>query len=329
MPEDTIFEQGSKGDEVYLVLRGLVSMQVMDEDVYIAPQSPVPMKPGDTSKFKIKRRGTLKVIKHKNKSRLTFHRVCRPGDVFGEAAITNSEAKRESTAVAMTPVMLICFKASNFNRIGAGAKADFTFEEKLSFLRTLPLFTSWPFDKICALSLLCQTKEHYKGDVISVKGTESPCFSVIYSGKARLEIAGDVLSQANKMSSAKVVMVEQGEYLGESGLLKEFTGNHTGYRELSSAFIESAKLVCLTLSNKHYRIFDNKTVDKIRQNFDARRAWRGQGKDEEEAEAKKARALLAKQRPQSIFMPMFQRPHSIKVSPAHHGTQSNCSHRTF
>lgn len=170
MPDEKIFEQGAKGDEVYLVLRGIVSMQVLDEDVYVAPESP--KSTGD--KFKIKRRGTLKVIKHRNKSRLTFHKLCRPGDVFGEGPINNSDGKRGSTAVALTPVMLISFKASDFNRIGAGAKPDFTFDEKLGFLRTLPLFANWPFDKICALSLLCQTKEHYKGDVISVKGAESP-----------------------------------------------------------------------------------------------------------------------------------------------------------
>ena len=79
--------------------------------------------------------------------RRTFHRLCRPGDVFGDNVLEKAERGvtyegRESTAIPVTPVMLICFSAADFNRIASGAKANFSFDQKLEFLRSLVRFAT-------------------------------------------------------------------------------------------------------------------------------------------------------------------------------------------
>ena len=220
-----------------------------------------------------------------------FRAIVRPGQVFGANTLSaeglmkssSLRQKRKVRAYALSKVDVVAWSARKFDSILRAAKTDLSYDEKVNFIETIPLFSgSSEINKLAAIAQLIQTEEARRGNVLLDAGeiSEKLCFIVDGSVEVLVEDASALPKIHGGSSSSptrawtKVTTLGPGEYFGESGVLSTM-GNQKEYFESTRIVAAGGDLCYLVLDKSHYQHLPKSSLRRIRENFSVRSAWRG------------------------------------------------------
>ncbi|MBN1873522.1 MAG: cyclic nucleotide-binding domain-containing protein [Anaerolineae bacterium] len=179
-PGQAIVRQGERGDRFYIIVWGLVEVEVRNEH------------------------GVSEVIDQLDR-----------GDYFGELALLR-DASRNATCRTVMPTDVLSLSRRDFDQL---VKAHFDMRDKVdhsitwaSLLRQMPLFAELSGRQIRSITAQLREQVYAAGAILIRQGEIGDAFYVIASGRLQVFVARDGVEQV-------VAELGPGEYVGEIALL--------------------------------------------------------------------------------------------------------------
>jgi len=160
------------------------------------------------------------------------------GKAFGELAILYN-CKRTASIKALTPGEVWTLDREVFQQISmqTGMKK---IEEKLNFLKSVPLFSKLSNDILLRLSDALELTVYQKGDYIVRQGTHGDTFYLISDGQVRVTKRVE-----GKREEEEIRFLSRGDYFGEQALLR------TDFRT-ANVVANSSTVECLVLDRESF-----------------------------------------------------------------------------
>ncbi len=180
-PGETILKQGDPGDKFHIIERGQVTFWQADTD------------------------GMDRQVDEKG-----------PGQYFGEVALV-SDAPRNATAIAETPVALLSLKQADFNQL---MRRFVSLENSLDkgvrhswLLRGMPIFDELESHELDWLAVNLEQENLGAGEILFKQGDPGNAFYIVEAGE--LVITHEINGATVELSRSRA-----GEYVGEIALLQ-------------------------------------------------------------------------------------------------------------
>ena len=185
-PGDVVIQQGSDGDDLYVVEEG----QLACTKVFVSTR--ITAQPGATEP--------------------KFLKNYEPGEAFGELALLYN-APRAATITAKTESRLWCLDRATFNHIvkESASKRRDKYEE---FLKSVKILSSMDVYERSKLPDALRTYEFKAGEYIIQQGEDGNVFYIVMSGEA---VATKSIDGA---APKEVMQYKEGDFFGELALLK-------------------------------------------------------------------------------------------------------------
>lgn len=160
------------------------------------------------------------------------------GKAFGELAILYN-CKRTASIKAITPGEVWMLDRTVFQQVmmQSGVKK---MEEKLHFLKSVPIFSKMSNDILLRLSDALEVTIYQKGDYIVRQGTHGDTFYIISEGQVRITKRVE-----GKKDEEEIRTLSRGEYFGEQALLR------TDFRT-ANVIAYSSTVECLVLDRESF-----------------------------------------------------------------------------
>jgi len=160
------------------------------------------------------------------------------GKAFGELAILYN-CKRTASIKALAPGEVWMLDRSVFQQImmQTGMKK---IEEKLNFLKSVPIFSKMSNDVLLRLSDALEVTIYNKGDYIVRQGTHGDTFYIISEGQVRITKRVE-----GKQGEEEIRHLSRGDYFGEQALLR------TDFRT-ANVVANSTTVECLVLDRESF-----------------------------------------------------------------------------
>lgn len=160
------------------------------------------------------------------------------GKAFGELAILYN-CKRTASVKAMSPGEVWTLDRGVFQQIMMQTGMQ-KIEEKLTFLKSVPLFSKMSNDVLLRLSDALEMTVYKKGDYIVRQGTHGDTFYIISEGQVRVTKRVE-----GKREEEEIRFMSRGDYFGEQALLR------TDFRT-ANVVANSATVECLVLDRESF-----------------------------------------------------------------------------
>jgi CRP-like cAMP-binding protein len=197
--------------------------------------------------------------------KLYFEEDLFPGEVFGETALSGMHT-RLITAQAITNVDLAVIDDSDFVLAQDRDSMHMGTEERVLFLKQIPMFKLWDNYKLMRLAVALVQEEINKNVILIQKGNVCKDFYLLVNGRI------DIIDHIEKKNV--VTSLLKYDYLGESGIINKFV-KATSSKVVEDHFAMAVTRVdVLILHESNFFIFDLPNIEVIRKAFTAKTSWR-------------------------------------------------------
>jgi len=95
------------------------------------------------------------------------------------------------------------------------------YQEKLVWMKNVPLFKSLPFDKHPILAEACEVVKYKAGQVIIKQGDRGSEFFIVKKGEASVTVISQEDAENGESKGTAVAVLKKGDYFGENALLRD------------------------------------------------------------------------------------------------------------
>lgn len=197
--------------------------------------------------------------------KLYFEEDLFPGEVFGETALSGMHT-RLITAQAITNVDLAVIDDSDFVLAQDRDSMHMGTEERVIFLKQIPMFKQWDNYKLMRLAVALVQEEVNKNVIMIQKGNVCKDLYLLVNGRI------DIIDHIEKKNV--VTSLLKYDYLGESGLINKFVKASSSKVVEDHCAMAITRVDVLILHESNYFIFDLPNIEVIRNAFSAKSSWR-------------------------------------------------------
>jgi CRP-like cAMP-binding protein len=215
-----------------------------------------------------------------------------PGEVFAEAALGGIRT-RLSTVQAVTACDLAVIEYKDFMEAKqeSGSQQKESVDDRFQFLQKSTLLRHWDGIDVYKLASVLVHEEVPKGQVLIRKGEMSNKLCFLKEGKIDVVVGLGVTQQQHIITTMKPY-----EIFLESGILNNFVSGAERTEKITEACyaIAGSHCVILSLSETHYSMMDQITMDRILVGFREKAIWRVSRLHNLKAESRNVKKLKQK-----------------------------------